>query len=276
MIMMARGVRMSFYIMTSELSHYGVKGMRWGIRKEYSSSGSKKPRRGLTEKQKTYIKRGAVIAGTALALYGGYNLYKYIGNRPSSMLTYGVDAPLKSVINKYPTGDITLSSKTTLNRVSSDAFENLKGKGYTYVSYKFRDNNRYLSGFRSEINSSGLRDFIHKIKPKSNIKIASPRTVADEFYKLRPNASDQTFRLVTDPYVIRYADGDLVKSLNGMQTELFTSLKNKGYSGIIDIEDASKHKGSSPLIIFDPDNYLDVKKSRKIGYAETFVANILK
>jgi len=59
------------------LRHFGVKGMRWGVRKtETSSGGDDKKKKGLTPKQKTAIKIGVAVAATSLAAYGGYRLYK--------------------------------------------------------------------------------------------------------------------------------------------------------------------------------------------------------
>lgn len=71
-----------------ELYHYGVKGMKWGVRKKYKSKGrkrsksqdkpssDKKKKFEFTDKQKKYIKIGAAVAATALVAYGGYRLAK--------------------------------------------------------------------------------------------------------------------------------------------------------------------------------------------------------
>lgn len=69
-----------------ELYHHGIKGMKWGIRKKYKPHPRKKShkheeepqqrRKGLTDKQKKYIKLGIGIAATALVAYGSYRLYK--------------------------------------------------------------------------------------------------------------------------------------------------------------------------------------------------------
>ena len=80
----------------NELYHFGIKGMKWGIRRfqdkngRLTNAGKKRysddsndtdqtentKKRGLTDKQKKYIKIGAAAAITALAVYGGYKLYQ--------------------------------------------------------------------------------------------------------------------------------------------------------------------------------------------------------
>lgn len=263
-----------YYCNPDELYHYGVKGMKWGVRHDRQPTGNR--RRGLTDKQKKAIKVGAIAIGSALAMYGGYKIYKATGRRPSSMLKYGVSDSLEKTLSRYPSKDISLKANTKLQRVSQDSYEDLTNKGYTYLSYKFRDKQRYLSGFRNEINRNASKDFVHKIVPKERLNIASPGTAAREYLKINPKASDETFRMVVNPYSTPRGNSKLATQINSQRTELFKSLKSKGYSGIVDIEDASKSKGSEPLIIFDPDKHITVKKSKKIGKAETFVATILK
>ena len=63
------------------LAHYGVIGMKWGVRKDEvgGSTRSKavdatKDKHGLTDKQKKYLKIAAISAATVLAVYGGYKL----------------------------------------------------------------------------------------------------------------------------------------------------------------------------------------------------------
>lgn len=74
-----------------QLWHWGVKGMRWGVRryqnpdgtltaagkKRYNDTGRKEAeKKGPSDKQKRALKIGAAVAVTALAAYGGYRLYK--------------------------------------------------------------------------------------------------------------------------------------------------------------------------------------------------------
>lgn len=77
------------------LCHYGVKGMKWGIRRKRNTvssgrrtsngSSSKSSKSNTTKssssKIKTAAKIGAAAAGVALAAYGGYKMSRYINTK---------------------------------------------------------------------------------------------------------------------------------------------------------------------------------------------------
>ena len=81
---------------SDSLTHYGIKGQKWGVRRFQRKDGTRTPagkkrysgdsetdsnvdssekKRGLTDKQKKILKTGVIVAGTALAAYGAYRLY---------------------------------------------------------------------------------------------------------------------------------------------------------------------------------------------------------
>lgn len=91
------------------LKHYGVMGMKWGVRKQPETKGGIKKRKKLTNKQKKILKRAAIgtgiVAGTLLAAYGGYKLNKFA--------TLGLKkAADKEVINQLISKSKSLYSKS--------------------------------------------------------------------------------------------------------------------------------------------------------------------
>ena len=75
---------MKYY--TNYLEHHGIKGQKWGVRRFQNKDGTRTAagkaraqeedtgKKGLTDKQKTALKIGAAVVGTAIVAYGGYKL----------------------------------------------------------------------------------------------------------------------------------------------------------------------------------------------------------
>ena len=86
-----------FFIDEDEvIAHHGVKGMKWGVRKQRAASGgagSTKKRKGLSRKQKAAI---AGVLGTAAAAGAGYYLHKSGKGKKIAALAKKAGASAKS------------------------------------------------------------------------------------------------------------------------------------------------------------------------------------
>lgn len=134
---------------SEELSHHGIKGQKWGIRKERNASNATKNAR-----IKKAAKIGAIVAATALAAYGGYKLHKIHGQAiddlsrkykregqraleaAKSYKNMSSDALSKSLQNKMP-GGMEFKARhyaEEANRLKSIAYQN-QDKGARYLKY---------------------------------------------------------------------------------------------------------------------------------------------
>ncbi len=50
------------------LAHFGVRGMRWGVRKDSPSTSSNQSKKGMSKKKKVAIGAGVVVAGSAITV----------------------------------------------------------------------------------------------------------------------------------------------------------------------------------------------------------------
>ena len=110
-----------------ELKHYGIKGQKWGVRRYENEDGTLTPEGkeryyGISKiknslslklqdpKIKKAMKIGAAIAGTALAVYGGYKVSQYLTDQKTIMALNDNMSIIKGLIPQYK-GNISAMNK---------------------------------------------------------------------------------------------------------------------------------------------------------------------
>lgn len=140
---------MIFIDRSSSLSHYGVLGMHWGVRKDgkpqgYQGDGKARieennisKRFNLTDKQKKNLKRAAIIGGvalgTALAAYGIYKLNANSNNIKGDIITDAVSKNTPKVGLSSNEIDKKMVSSINASNVGKDGTNNCVKCSTAYV-----------------------------------------------------------------------------------------------------------------------------------------------
>ena len=281
---------MSTWICTrqNELTHHGIKGMKWGVRRFQNKDGSltsagrkrygddiykkeKQDRIETDEERKRRIKRNVIIGASAVAaglvVLGGmkYNMNAKALRKAS----FGVQDIGTHVmdLSKMSDKDTIVKKGTKFQRISSKKLEDYAGEGRViYTSYLKKDNSIYMHDMPTNIdrwrkqhviNDGGKDAYKHVLKMNKDIKVASPKKVLEAYEHATGNKSPRHYEYMNFMT-------DLVDRNKPENKKFFDFLKKAGYNAIVDENDGNGTYTKSPLILINPSADVDKVTSKTI------------
>lgn len=277
-------------LINDELYHYGIKGMRWGVRRFQNEDGSLTPagkKRVKPEKSKhrikleeAYRKRGLTQEEAEASANRRIRTEKILA--ASAAITVGACATYVAVKSRRRRIDSVVKAGEVMQRIE---MKDTGGKVHDvfYASKGKHDNQRYYNLLGATRQRQTGEAFLMKLESSDDIKVASRRN-AEQVFKDLYN-SDQEFRLRVSQQANKHFSGrnkvDPARLLRGSDSEFrklyenfnsnlidirdsgtgadktfYNALKSKGYGAIEDINDMkfSGYNAKNPLIIFDNSN----------------------
>ena len=260
------------------LQHYGVKGMKWGVRRFQNKDGSltnagkirynnessdhKDSKLHITDKQKKAIILGSIAVGAGLALYSGIKLHN-INHNTVGLATLS-SVPLKDDLNYFGANkaDVKLPKGTIFQRISTEAIEDYQSRGHIYVSNMLHDNLVYRNKMPSVLNVD--RPFIHRLKANTEVKAPSRRVAAEIYLQLHPEATQASY--------VNFMTNGIRENTNDSKN-FINRLMKLGYNAIIDENDAGgRGIARQPLILLNPD--ISAIKTHKMSTMEKVLAMV--
>ena len=274
-----------------ELYHWGIKGMKWGVRrfqkkdgsltaagkKRYDDSGQPEKSKHRIKLEEAYRKRGLSQEEAEVAANKRIRTEKILA--ASAALTVGACVAYAAVKSRKARIDGVIKSGETMQRIEMrdtngglhDVFYASKGK---------HDNQRYHNMLGLTRQKQTGQAFLMKLESDGDIKVASRRNAEKIFKDLYDSDPDFRSRVAEaakthfaghngiNPDKLRRGSASEMRKLyenfnsnlivirksgNGIDKKFYDALKSKGYGAIQDINDMkfSGYNAKNPLIIFD-------------------------
>lgn len=240
---------MTLYQYPDYLMHYGVKGMRWGVRKKYYNESSMNSDRIIKKGSEygniSFGKKRSLDSSNSVYVYGHKDKNTYEGAYASDVIRNTIDgSPIKNTlrVNK----DIKVASQ----KHAVDTFVEMYNKDPKGMS-------RSIARAHAEI------DTFNKIDRIRNYKA---RKIEKKFSK---KGEDW---LRTKGYEA-FNQGLMSSKETKARDTYYEMLRKKGYGAILDVNDVNSGSSKDPLIFINAKSDLTNVKHRQLNADEIELAN---
>lgn len=251
----------------SELEHYGVKGMKWGVRRTPEQLGyqvrSDQPYR---KTPKNLVEKGATLKS---------DLAKNVLDRSVTKS--------QTVPRNQSSGRTTLKKGSKVQHISGVPFDKLKG-GQLYVTADKADNDMYTAYLGAKLKRAGFSPKKVVMELKTDLKAPSSKeqySIFTSFIKsnrkdveqdvqdwLSSKGKDQAVAKTSKELYDQFINS--VERSSDTQRKFYSELKKRGYNAVLDEHDitGSWMQSQKPLIIMDTLNTIGGMKVSDLSVSD--------